>query len=70
MTAGTTKRSDGRSHGLAVMDQSSRNSRSPMLLHRFPPSMTVSLRMTGGRSGGGELVPPRSVKRALHFGSY
>ncbi len=41
----------------------------PLPLHCFPPGMTVSLRMTGGRSGGGRLVASRLVNRALHFGS-
>ncbi len=43
---------------------------SPVLPHRSPPGMLVSLRMTGAKSGGGDLVASKLMNRALHFGSY
>ncbi len=41
----------------------------PVILHRFPPKITVNFCIMGGTSGG-ELIVSICVNRALHFGSY
>lgn len=57
----------------AISNESSRfreTSLAGALFHFFPPWTTASFLSIGGRSGGGRLVASKSVKRALHFGSY